>query len=408
MKNLKFIPLLIAAVLLGGAAMAAGTAAPSGGGHNTVLVVVAIVQVIAILALVGILKRFATHADQYTTLRRGGRNAKKTLTIAALLTVGLSARAQESHYVPEFPAFATDANTVVLLLVNALLLFVILYLAAMLKKMVNRMTPDFKEEMTTLTPQGSVKIVEERHTTKEQGSSFLKSLTDAVPLEREDDVMLDHEYDGIRELDNNLPPWWVWMFWATIIFAVVYFTWYEILPYGMTQTEEYHAEMAKAEADREAYLATQERPVDENTVELLTDPSDLAAGKKIYVANCEACHAPDGGGGVGPNFCDEYWVHGGSINDIFAVIKYGVPQKGMISWESQLRPEEIAQVASYVKSFEGTTPLAPKEPQGEIWKPKEKIDEAAAADTTATEVVVPGPGENDSNETEEKATSAIP
>lgn len=402
---MKFFPLLIAALLMGVPALAAETAVPSGGGHNTVLVVVAVVQVIAILALVGILKRLGTHADRYTTLRKGGKNAKKALTVAALLTLGMSAQAQDTPYVPEFPAFATDANTVVLLLVNALLLFVILYLAALLKRTVDRMMPNFREELTTHTPQGSVKIVEERHTAKEQGSSFLKSLTDAVPVEHEDDVMLDHEYDGIRELDNNLPPWWVWMFWATIVYAVVYFAWYEILPYGMTQTEEYHAEMAKAEADREAYLATQERPVDENTVELLTDPSDLAAGKKIYVANCEACHAPDGGGGVGPNFCDEYWLHGGSINDIYAVIKYGVPQKGMISWESQLRPEEIAQVASYVKSFEGTTPLVPKDPQGEIWKSKEKIDEAAATDSTATEEVVPDSGESESKE---KATATLP
>ena len=201
---------------------------------------------------------------------------------------------------------------------------------------------------------------------------FWEKLTDAVPLEREEEVMTDHEYDGIKELDNKLPPWWVWLFNLSIIFAVVYFAYYQVfnssdLPVSI---QEYNAEMAQADEEIAAYKEKFGSGVDETTAELITDPARLAEGEKIYQANCVSCHMVDGGGGIGPNFTDQYWIHGGDIKDLFTTIKYGVITKGMIPWKDQLKPDEIENVASYIlTTFPGTTPENPKAPQGELYTP---------------------------------------
>jgi len=170
------------------------------------------------------------------------------------------------------------------------------------------------------------------------------------------------------------------MFYATIAFGFVYLVYYHVLPYGLTQEEEYVAEVQEAEEAHAAYLAAAKNLVDESNVEMLADASDLNAGKGIFVEKCQQCHAADGGGGVGPNLTDPYWIHGGSVKDIFKTVKYGVPTKGMISWESQLRPIEMAQVSSYIKTLQGTTPAAPKDPQGELWVAPE--ENSSPADTT--------------------------
>ena len=210
-----------------------------------------------------------------------------------------------------------------------------------------------------------------------------KRWTNVVPVEKEQDIMFDHSFDGIRELDNSLPPWWVAMFYITIIFGVVYFAYYQLLGYGPSQAEEYLAKMEQAEEQVQAYLAGQANLVDETNVEALTDESQLALGKTIFDANCLACHGAFGEGGVGPNMTDEYWIHGGSIKDIFKTIKYGVPEKGMISWKSQLRASEMHQVASYILTLQGTNPENQKAPEGEIYHQADSNEEVQ--DTTSTE-----------------------
>ncbi len=130
--------------------------------------------------------------------------------------------------------------------------------------------------------------------------------------------------------------------------------------------EEYAHEVEMASLEREALIKSGAF-VNEETVTLLTEPSGLEAGKAIYDANCIACHAADGGGIVGPNLTDDNWIHGGGIKNIFKVIKYGVVEKGMIAWQTQLSPNQMQEVASYVMSLHGTTPAAPKQPEGEIW-----------------------------------------
>lgn len=192
-------------------------------------------------------------------------------------------------------------------------------------------------------------------------------LLDSKPIAKEQEIVLDHEYDGIRELDNNLPPWWTYLFYITIVFAVVYFVYYQMFD-GPTQIDEFEAEVAQAEIDIAEYKKNNKDLIDASTVELLTDPSDLAAGKAIYTASCVACHKDDGGGGIGPNLTDDYWILGGGIKNVYQTISEGGRAgKGMIAWKSDLKPSEIAQVASYVISMHGTNPPNAKEPEGDLW-----------------------------------------
>ena len=152
--------------------------------------------------------------------------------------------------------------------------------------------------------------------------NIYKRLTRSRSIEKEGEIILDHNYDGIRELDNVLPPWWVYMFYVTIIFAVVYLVRFHIVG-DYTQTIEYENEVAEAKIAIEEYKKTAKNLVDVNTVEVLTDASDLSAGEKIFTANCVVCHMADGGGGIGPNLTDEYWILGGGIKNVFRTISEG-------------------------------------------------------------------------------------
>ncbi|MEJ2195649.1 MAG: cbb3-type cytochrome c oxidase N-terminal domain-containing protein [Ignavibacteriaceae bacterium] len=191
-------------------------------------------------------------------------------------------------------------------------------------------------------------------------------LTLSTPIEKEKDILFDHEYDGIKELDSRIPPWFTGLFWVTILFAVYYMLNFHVLNTGKLMYEEYEEEMKIALLQKEELMASGAF-LTEQSVTQLTDDVALLAGKNIFEANCVACHLADGGGLVGPNLTDEYWIHGGGIKNIFHTIKYGVPEKGMISWQRQLNPIEIQEVASYVMSLQGTHPAVPKPPQGEIW-----------------------------------------
>jgi len=205
---------------------------------------------------------------------------------------------------------------------------------------------------------------------KEKKASILSKLnqiiTKSTPIEREKDIMFDHDFDGIKELDSKIPPWFSWLFILTIIFAAYYMIDYHVIGSGQVMQEEYSAEVNKASLEREALIKSGAF-VNEETVTLLTDATNIQKGKEVYEANCIACHAADGGGIVGPNLTDDYWIHGGGIKNVFKVIKYGVVEKGMIAWQTQLGPNQMQEVASYVLSFHGTTPAAPKQPEGIIW-----------------------------------------
>ena len=144
--------------------------------------------------------------------------------------------------------------------------------------------------------------------------------TRAVPVEQEADVLLDHDYDGIKELDNALPPWWKWGFYFTILVAIIYIFNYHVFGTGKNPEQEYAAEMAEGKRLEEQYKARTKTLVDENNI-TLADADGIAAGKALFTTSCVACHMADGGGGIGPNLTDEYWIHGGGLNDIYKTIK---------------------------------------------------------------------------------------
>jgi cytochrome c oxidase cbb3-type subunit 3 len=209
-------------------------------------------------------------------------------------------------------------------------------------------------------------------------------LNDSVPVEREKEVMTDHEYDGIKELDNNLPPWWLYGFYLTIVFSVIYMFHYHVLGTGPSSAQEYEAELVAAEEAKAAYLAEMGEVIDENTVVRISDVQLLANAQVAFVEKCAPCHTPTGGGSVGPNLTDEYWIHGGSINDIFRTIKYGVPEKGMIPWQGILTPEEMQAISSWIMDLQGSNPEGGLPPQGELYV-SPATDGEQPADTTATQ-----------------------
>lgn len=202
---------------------------------------------------------------------------------------------------------------------------------------------------------------------------LMKSLTKSEPIENEGQLLLDHDYDGIKELDNNLPPWWVYLFYACVVFAVVYLVRFEIMG-ADDQEMELKKEMAQAKIEVAEYMKTAPDLMDEKTVTLLTDAAALAEGKTIFETNCAACHRADGGGQIGPNLTDEQWILGGGIKNLFHTINNGGRDgKGMIAWKGTLKPKEMQKVASYIISLKGSNPADPKAPEGEVW-----VDDAAA------------------------------
>jgi len=195
-----------------------------------------------------------------------------------------------------------------------------------------------------------------------------------------------HSYDGIEELDNPTPPWWVAGFVLSVIAGVIYLYRYDIAKTAPNQLEEYAIAVQKGEAAKLAYLASAANNVDEHTVTALTDAADIEAGKAVFVQVCAACHGADGGGSVGPNLTDQYWLHGGSIKDIFRTITVGVQDKGMKSWKEDYSPRQIQQIASYIKTLQGTKPATPKASQGELYIEESERSNAQVTASNGTAV----------------------
>ncbi|SDJ75754.1 cytochrome c oxidase cbb3-type subunit 3 [Catalinimonas alkaloidigena] len=251
--------------------------------------------------------------------------------------------------------------------VVVLVLWVAVYMLVLLQTALQRMEgPQMTPEGVVIPPKTTWTWLKER-------------LTDAVPVERESAILLDHNYDGIRELDNHLPPWWKWGFYFSIVFAAVYVYLYHVADALPLSDEEYRQEVAVAEAQAKAYQALLASSLDETNVEATADANELEHGATLFKQNCAACHGQAGEGGVGPNLTDVYWLHGGSVGDVFATIKYGIPEKGMISWQSKLTPADIRDVASYILMLQGTDPPNAKEPQGDKYTPQESDEVATQA-----------------------------
>lgn len=201
---------------------------------------------------------------------------------------------------------------------------------------------------------------------------LLKSWTRSKDIDSEQEIILEHNYDGIQELDNTLPPWWVYMFYASIVFAIVYLVRFEVLD-GDNQIVEYNKAVAEAKAALKEYKSNAPATdfITAENVTLLTDAKDLGRGKAIFKLNCASCHIADGGGAIGPNLTDEFWILGGGIKNVFSTISNGGRDgKGMIAWNKTLKADDIAKVASYVLSLQGTTPANPKAAEGDKWVAK--------------------------------------
>lgn len=303
---------------------------------------------------------------------------KKFLTLFTFLGMLASpaawAQTEESNWYTNLQAM--DSSQLTLLVILGVVLLVIVLLLILMVYLMSFMMKTLRKEGPGLANKPSWwKRFKERFVTGK--------LAQVGSKDEEAKLMSDHSYDGITELDNFMPPWLQYVFIGTIAFGIVYFVNYSVLGIGKTGIEEYEEELRleaiAAEERKSGMLAS----IDETNVEIDESSAALNAGKVIFESNCAACHANDGGGGVGPNLTDAYWIHGGSVKEVFKIIKYGVVSKGMIPWEDQLSPVEIQQVSSFILSgLAGTTPANPKEAQGELYG--EGVD---ATTTDSTSVV---------------------
>src|SRR6187431_2919338 len=263
------------------------------------------------------------------------------------------------------PAFIKYPMVAVFLLVMLFLLIAIEITVNAVNTITYRLLSD--EEKAKLAHEESL---DENSWYKKLTASF----TQSVPIEDEKQLLMDHDYDGIKELDNNLPPWWVYLFYACIVFSVIYLVRYEIMG-APDQEAELKNEIAQAKFEVAEYMKTAPDLMDENTVTLLTEPADLTSGKTIFETNCAACHRADAGGQIGPNLTDDNWILGGGIKKIFhTVTNGGRDGKGMIAWKGTLKPKEIQAVSSYIISLKGSNPTDPKAPEGDVF-----VDDAAAS-----------------------------
>jgi cytochrome c oxidase cbb3-type subunit III len=334
---------------------------------NYAMLALATVQTVFILSLAGIMRTMGGSRAWAKRFAEQKSRAALAIPFALLLSTQASAQAyqEQSNSMTNYDLFW------LLLGVNVFLFVILLVQVNITRKMVSTIA-NKPEEVRGAAQVKAPSWVD----------NLMKRLTRQVEIEKEQDVLMHHEYDGIRELDNVLPPWWVWLFYGSIIWSVVYLVNVHVIDIWPDQKTEYTNEMAQAKADVDAYMATLTNTVDENNVTVLTDPGALANGASLFTQFCTPCHGADAAGSetsVGPNLTDAYWIHGGGVKNIFKTIKYGVAEKGMISWKAQLQPAEMAALASYILNLQGSGSPAQKAPQGELW-----TEPAAAADSTAT------------------------
>ena len=337
------------------------------------LAIVLLVVIIGLLLVIALLANIVIGAAKLN-LQRFLSEKKKNNTVSKMMGVVLLCCITGVAFAADSPAATTTDSSIAglsntsfyaLLSVIFLELIILITLLFNLKKLLQ------SEKL-------AASIQEEEVVPETVLSGWWEKVNSFVPMKEEAQIDLGHNYDGIRELDNRLPPWWLYGFYVCIIFAAIYLYRYHVAHSAPLSGEELKIELAKADADKQEYLKKAGNSVDENTVKLLTDAKDLDAAKAIFTTICAACHKPDGGGLVGPNLTDDYWIHGGSIKDIFKTIKYGWPEKGMQSWKDNYTPLQIAQLASYVKSLRGTKPAIAKEPQGTLYVE----EKAGASDST--------------------------
>lgn len=280
----------------------------------------------------------------------------KKINLSAILMLGASAAMAQTN---------TDGSDMtfqyVWLCIMGVLLLVLLLLVFTLQKVVSVL----KIELSG----GVYPVASEEQTTWEK-------LLSLKPLSAEKEIELDHNFDGIKELNNPIPFWFNLLFGVTIAVAIAYMLFYHVFNIGDLQAKEYETALVQAEEAKQAYIKQAGNLIDENSVVLLTDESKIKEGAEMFVAKCVVCHGDKGQGNVGPNLTDDYWIHGGDVQSIFKTIKYGVPSKGMVAWQNSMNGAQIQALTSFIHTLKGTNPAGAKAPQGELV--------VAVSDTTIT------------------------
>lgn len=332
------------------------------------LILVAAMLLVYIFQLQGVLKAVAQKAKQDKKKKAGNW---PTAILIILISFGFSnsASAATGDQVLKF-LHNGFGNTPF----NALFTLIVIELCVVLyyNRMIKYLTTDFVG-----LKEGAPEALPEK-----VGPSLWDKLNKSVEIKDEAAILTDHDYDGIRELDNALPPWWKYGFYLTIVWAFGYLFYFHAGGNGPSSFQEYNTQLADAEKQMEEYRKNAKNLVDETTVVLLTGSDDLKAGSALFAANCVSCHGASAEGKIGPNLTDQYWKHGGDIKDLFKTVKLGVTGTGMKSWKTDLSAMQMAQVTSYILSLQGTNPANAKAPEGTLFAP-------TADSTSATTAVLP-------------------
>lgn len=343
---------------------------------SNILAVSLISLMILLLIVIGILGNILLGAADFKTKKQKSTGTSARLITSVLLLLSLTAAPSLFAQDGEKTTMITEASTIgglapstfyIMASVIFLELLIIIVMLINIKLLLRK-------------EQDKLVSAEEMEVIKKTRLSWWDKFNKLKPVSQEAELDLGHEYDGIRELNNRLPPWWLYGFYVTIVFAGIYLWRFHISHTGPSSKEEYDRSVASAEIKIKEYLKQKGDAVDENTVTLLTASEDLAEGKRIFNISCATCHKANGAGEVGPNLTDNYWMHGGDLKSIFKTIRYGI--NAMPQWQNQYSNKQIAQVTSYVKSLQGTNPPNPKAPQGtlETEEPATPVADSTNAD----------------------------
>ena len=381
-KPLKYSIALIPALLLLTMQPAHAAGPPTPSLYSNPVVIGLLALMIVLLIVIGFLGNILLGAAQIKMKKEKRKPVAEKIAAAAavilLLLVnntsfaqaGVSGSAPVTSSVAGMPVFTFYIMMSVIFLELLVIVVLLMNVRLLLKKE--------KERLATETELAVV---------KKRAISWWSRFNRFKPVEHEADIDLGHDYDGIRELDNRLPPWWLYGFYLTIIAGGIYLWRYHVSHSAPSSIQEYEKAVATADAEIKEYLKKKGESVDENTVTFLKEQHELNEGKAIFTKSCVACHKETGAGDVGPNLTDDYWMHGGDIKSIFKTICYGI--NAMPQWQNAYSNKEIAEVASYVKSLNGTNPPNAKAPQGELFKdesaPGKQVTDSTSKDgKTAT------------------------
>lgn len=370
-KKLKYVKGLLAALLMLGVqpVWAAGPPAPSM--FSNPMAVTLIIFMLLLLVIIGVLASMVIGTAELKMKQK--KISQGALASIAFLFLMLSAPAlfaqdatAAADAAPQTKNIAGMAPTTFYIMIAVLFIELLVIIGLLLS--VKSLLRKEKNRVLAAAGEGYAAGSAEAVAAEKDKLTWWDKFNSLRPSSEEADLDLGHDYDGIRELNNRLPGWWLYGFYFTIIFAAIYLWRYHVSHTAPLSAEEYTTSVAKAEAKVQEYLKKKGDAIDETTVTLLTSAEDIAAGKETFTSKCVACHGPAGGGVVGPNLTDDYWIYGGSVQSIFKTIKYGAPStKGMVSWKELLTSKQIAQVTSFIKSLKGTNPPGGKTKEGALY-----------------------------------------